>query len=563
MRTSGSSLPRAVAVLIAAGLLSWAGQAHAFCREVAETPPTNYDPTVSGCFTTDLDGGAIPPLFWRNQCVSYSFQVAGSKTISASDTTRIAAQAFAAWTTAACPGGGSPNIFADQYPAVQCDNAESQGHNNVIIFRDGEWPHDSANALGYTTLTIRTSTGEIIGAGIEINAGNYNIVADAPTPDAGTMTYDLGSILTHEAGHFLGLAHSPDTSAVMYAHYHPGTTVLTPDDISGICTIYSPDGTRNTAEGPVAASTCEADPPLGFSSACGTLDSGTYVGSGPLPEGGEGDGGDPPCTGEPSCSAGGAAGSGAAPGNGNDFGLALGIAGGVFVVIGGLARRRLARSAGARGASIVAIVGTGSLGLSLLGARDARASVSAEALFEQLVQEANAAAVVTPVDQRSAWENGRIVTFTRVRIDRLVAGAVASDARGANEAWVRTLGGAVGDIGQLVEGEASFPIGRPSLVFLELHRDPVTKAADGSLVVVERAQGQFPIAMDAPGNGGKVRLTLAGDLGALVPPPPDHWTRASKPLPPGRSARFARDVLQGRALDEATREIAAVWAPLH
>ena len=112
--------------------------------------------------------------------------------------------------------------------------------------RDTSWPYDdAANAIGYTTLTVRIGTGEILGADIEINTANYVVVPDPPAPP---MAYDLASILTHEAGHFLGLAHSADDTAVMYAFYKPGSSTLTNDDILGICSIYDPDGIRNTSD---------------------------------------------------------------------------------------------------------------------------------------------------------------------------------------------------------------------------------------------------------------------------------------------------------------------------
>jgi Matrixin len=310
MVRSGSSSRGFVVILGALGMAVWANPARAFCREVTLSPPLNYDPTTLGCFSTATDGGLLPSLFWRNQCVSYSLQAQGSKYVSAADTARIASQAFTTWSNAPCSGGGIPTIQADPYPAVECDGP-SQAHNNAIIFRDDGWPYedDASNAIGYTTLTILVATGEIIGASIEINSTDYAIVTDATTQDGGpdmagsTKTYDLGSILTHEAGHFLGLAHSTETSAVMYAKYHPDSTVLTPDDVQGICSIYSPDGTRTTSNGPVAATQCNPSPPLGFLTACGSLDSGTLVGSGPLPDAGA-DGAGDPCSGAPACSIG-------------------------------------------------------------------------------------------------------------------------------------------------------------------------------------------------------------------------------------------------------------------
>ena len=258
--------------------LADATPASAYCREVIESPPAGYDPVSQGCFLGNLEAGAAPPLFWRNQCVSFSVQENASNQISLSDAERVAAQAFAVWSAASCPGGGTPGILASAYPAVACDDVPSQGHNNTIIFRDEGWPYeDSANAIGYTTLTVYEQSvdghvaGEILGADIEGNSANYTIVANG-TPPSGA--YDLASILTHETGHFLGMAHSADTSAVMYALYHPQSTVLTPDDIAGICSIYPADGSRTTAAGSVAATTCQPAPTLGFQSECGSLDAG-------------------------------------------------------------------------------------------------------------------------------------------------------------------------------------------------------------------------------------------------------------------------------------------------
>ncbi|MEO5835015.1 MAG: matrixin family metalloprotease [Nakamurella sp.] len=49
---------------------------------------------------------------------------------------------------------------------------------------------------------------------------------------------DLNTVSLHELGHGLGLNHSNDTSAVMYAYYGGPRRELQPDDISGIQSIY-------------------------------------------------------------------------------------------------------------------------------------------------------------------------------------------------------------------------------------------------------------------------------------------------------------------------------------
>src|SRR5512142_2268947 len=90
----------------------------------------------------------------------------------------------------------------------------------------------------------------------------------------------------------------------------------------------------------------------------------------------------------------------------------------------------------------------------------ADASVSFTVVLDALTEESSAACVATPIDSKSVWEDGRIATYTRVHVDRVLAGALAS------EIWVKTLGGAVGDVGQIVDGEAVLRTGQQSVLFL-------------------------------------------------------------------------------------------------
>ena len=77
------------------------------------------------------------------------------------------------------------------------------------------------------------------------------------------MGFDLQSILTHEAGHFLGLAHSPDAEATMAAQYYEGTTTfrsLAADDVAAVCAAYPPKA--------IDVETCNPIPRHGFSELC-------------------------------------------------------------------------------------------------------------------------------------------------------------------------------------------------------------------------------------------------------------------------------------------------------
>src|SRR4051812_18271700 len=82
-------------------------------------------------------------------------------------------------------------------------------------------------------------------------------------------------------------------------------------------------------------------------------------------------------------------------------------------------------------------------------ANDVQASASEPIRFDALVRSADAVAVVTPLEQFAAWEDGRIYTHTRVRVEQRIAGDSRTITEGA-EAFVRTRGGIVGDVGQLV-----------------------------------------------------------------------------------------------------------------
>lgn len=206
-----------------------------------------------------------------------------SLSISASDVRAAAQAAVDAWS----------------YPAVSCTSlnltlapgfADSQavandGHNRIIM-RTGVWardPDDPTTAhdptwVATTTVFSRNHPGAlddglILEADIEVNDVDYQwaIIPDGPITahDYGN-SYDLASALTHETGHFIGLAHTcvtsgdplrydnhgqvvPDCSmlsgddadqilaATMYPTMNPvdvSLRSLTDDDMNGACSVY-------------------------------------------------------------------------------------------------------------------------------------------------------------------------------------------------------------------------------------------------------------------------------------------------------------------------------------
>jgi hypothetical protein len=459
-------------------------------------------------------------LYWKNLCTGYSLQQDASplRHVTLDQATQIAAQAFARWGAAGC-SGGAPSIAAHDEGPVACGLVEydTAGPNqHVIVFRDEGWPYsDSSNTIGLTTITFDATSGEIFDADMEINSHDFDLVATTPVP-AGS--YDLASVVTHEAGHFLGLAHSADTGAVMYAHYRPGESTLTADDVEGICSIYPHGGGRTTTAGALTGGKCDPTPRHGFSTKCMAAGGGAAVKAGLVV-----DAAGPATRG--TCSVG-------RPERGWSRGASCLAILGSAIAAAWLARRRASRRIPASGRTWAAV---GCLAAALaVAARDSGASVSTAVSLDDLVRPSDAVATVTPVEQRASWENGRIFTYTRVRVDRVIAGRVPP------ESWVRTMGGVVDGVGQIVEGEASFAAGETSVVFLRARRP-----WSGVLEVVARAQGQFAL---VPGDDGILRLAAARNVGMVLP-------GATEP-----PSRLARDVLHGRPLPEAVNVIATAWA---
>ena len=231
-----------------AALVFHAAVASAYCRTTTSQPPVGYDPVVNGCIT------AGKALAWHVARVPYSVASAASRQVSLSEATRVADLAFGAWNGAFCGGqavgiraydAGPISVPAGRQGAALATWAScadscscSTQARDVIVFDDNSWPYDDpANTLALTTVTFGKDDGQIFDAYTEVNTAQHQITTEEPPPPGGEA-YDLQAILTHEAGHFLGLAHSADTSAIMYAYYQPGAIDLTADDVGGICAMY-------------------------------------------------------------------------------------------------------------------------------------------------------------------------------------------------------------------------------------------------------------------------------------------------------------------------------------
>lgn len=133
------------------------------------------------------------------------------------------------------------------------------------------------------------------------------------------------------------------------------------------------------------------------------------------------------------------------------------------------------------------------------------ATIARALSIKDLTQASRAVLLGQPVEANSQWETvgqrRRIVTYTRVLLSESVLGSPES------ELMVQTLGGRVGEIGQIVHGEAALRLNETSLLFVQDDDEGITR-------VTAMAQGHYRLLADAQ---GPARLKLSPRLGTLLP----------------------------------------------
>ena len=217
---------------------------------------------VTSCWAAGI------PLQWREPCVSFSVDVRGIPKFSLgyADTEALVVGSFALWPAALC-ASGFPSIAVRSAGPANCARVEynPEGPNsNSVIFQSQNWGHDSI-ALGVTTVSFDVETGRIVDADIEVNLTSSSL-----------NFLGIRYVVAHEAGHFFGLDHSIDGTALMYSQSSglgfEVDPLLTPDDQNAICTAYP-------TLRPVGV--CDFEPERGYSNTCGGDVEGSCAVSGP------------------------------------------------------------------------------------------------------------------------------------------------------------------------------------------------------------------------------------------------------------------------------------------
>jgi len=282
-----SSLWTAIAIAVVATVVP--ARADAFCRmTTCRVKKEDCALDEHGCPTIGT------PIHWPKLPITYRFSARGSSLLIREEARAAIRAAFHRWSDTTCPDGRRTSLrFAEgeDVPEDKPLEAHSRGPEPfAIYFRDLGWPYATPDeTLAQTNHTFKKTTGLIEYSDIEINSGARRFaLGEAATG------IDLQAVITHEVGHYIGIAHSKEPDAIMSAGYcevdaqrcEKGKVAarrLAADDIAAVCTLFPPDGPPAPAEEPApepmgchqsrtsAASSTSAIVVLGISIALGLV----------------------------------------------------------------------------------------------------------------------------------------------------------------------------------------------------------------------------------------------------------------------------------------------------
>jgi MYXO-CTERM domain-containing protein len=294
---------------------------------VAVVLATGLAPAAARAFVRTEDTCTKVCVYWPSRTVTFVLNDKGSSSLPACDlaaTETVVQASFQAWAQASLSTSGPrctdlQLVYGGPTAEIRVGYDRGGQNENLVVFRGGPcqvhvpandpcWgAHDCANrydcwefgaeVIAYTTVTYSRRTGEIYDADMELNdwggkpwalpidPGTSSPVPDgyyftcSPAPggtqipalcarygQAACAYMDAQNTVTHEAGHFVGLDHTPRTTApgscgdlndptlaCSDTTMYPDASVrefkkrdLSADDVTGLCTIYPAGGPTAT-----------------------------------------------------------------------------------------------------------------------------------------------------------------------------------------------------------------------------------------------------------------------------------------------------------------------------
>jgi hypothetical protein len=216
--------------------------AAAFCRA------TTIESAVDSCFVCETAGY---PLAWSEPSVEYTLNERGFPNFSEAELREIFEQAFNKWTSVQC-SGRLVDLDVQAAPGTTSlgvrDRRVQPTINVLGYLSDAEWidANYDPHAFAQTGVRYYPDSGVIAGADIWFNGGigDFDVCPDRGCTSEFDNRVDMPNVVTHEVGHFFGLAHSHVEGATMGCDALPGDTdkrSLEFDDRAGMCAIYPPE----------------------------------------------------------------------------------------------------------------------------------------------------------------------------------------------------------------------------------------------------------------------------------------------------------------------------------
>ena len=241
-------------------------RASAFCRSTTCLPKKEACATdePTGCVTSGI------PVHWGTSVLAFRFHQRGSSQLVREEARAAVRAAFHRWSDVVCPDGRRTSLRFVEGEDILEDKPLKAGERAVdaygVFFRDLGWPYDDVDeTLAKTNTFISKKTGRIEYGDIEVNTTKRFAVTD--TAEA----TDLQAVMTHEVGHYIGLAHSRVPQSIMAESYctrddrcekgRVAARRLSEDDIAAVCAVYPPDGVAGDDPREKDSGSCATTPP--------------------------------------------------------------------------------------------------------------------------------------------------------------------------------------------------------------------------------------------------------------------------------------------------------------